>query len=215
MSVVFAVTLTMALLGAGLGIARARRAAADGTAVHADHAQPLQQGAVRWIGLCLLLGGGLGVQLVEGRYPPLSRVDLLVPALPLGLALAAGLALALGRRAPLLANGPFALLGVPALTYALLGAVNGAFDGAAVEVRAVTVVEKRVHTQRNDGRRHVLVLQAAGAPATPLAMTVDAHTFAAIAVGRDSALLTTHRGRLGIRWAEPSRDLNPLPPAAP
>lgn len=208
MSPILIVTLTIAmtLVGAALGIARARRAEAGDVAVMDPRrfGEPAL-GASRWAGLLLLLLGAAGVQMVEAFYPPLSRVDLLSCALPLGLALAAGAAPWLVRTGRLLPNLLLMALATPALTYALLAAVNGAGDAAAGMARHMTIVETHERVLRNGARRHVVVLEAADGSLPSLELTIDrpART--------GPAVLTTYPGLLGVPWSRPSRDLRVTP----
>lgn len=208
MSPILIVTLTIAmtLVGVALAIARARRAAAGDVAVMDPRrfgAPAL--GAPRWAGLLLLLLGAAGVQLVEAHFPPLSRATLLSCALPLGLALAAGAVPWLARTGRLLPNLILMALAAPALTYALLAAVNGAGDGAAGIARHMTIVETHERVLRNGARRHIVVLDAADRSLPRLELTVD------MPVETGPAVLTTYPGLLGVPWSRPSRDLRVTP----
>jgi hypothetical protein len=203
---ILTLTIAMTLVGAALGIARARRAAAgDVTVLSLRRVGTPPLVAVRWAGLCLLLLGGAGVQMVEAFYPPLSRVALLSFALPLGLALAAAAAPWLARNGCLLPGLLVMALATPALTYALLAAINGAGDGAAGIARHMTIVETHERVLRNGVRRHVIVLDAADRSLPRMELTVDTP------VETGPAVLTTYPGLLGVPWSRPSRDLRVAP----
>lgn len=209
MTLVLTLATMMALCGAGLAYARVRRAASEGTPrVHAWPARGPRNGGARFMGLALLLAGGCAAQAAEQLFMPLSRPELLkLAALP-ALLVVATLGLRLHRRRALLPGGVFALLGAALLVYALVIGANGALDGAAPVTERVTVLDKERLRSGRDGLRHVTLVQRAGA-ATPVALTVDVATWDAIAVGRDSAVLTTRLGRLGVRWVEGDHALLP------
>ncbi len=209
MSLVLTLITMMALCGAGLAYARARRAAGEGAPrVHAWPARGPRNGGARLMGLALLIAGACAAQAAEQLFMPLSRPELLkLAALP-ALLVVATLALRLQRRRALLPGGVFALLGAALLVYAFIVGANGALDGAAPVTERVTVLDKERLRSGRDGLRHVALVQRAGA-ATPVALTVDVATWDAVAVGHDSAVLTSRRGRLGVRWVEGDRTLLP------
>ncbi len=210
MSVLVGVTLLMALLGAGLGIVRARRMVDGESPLRVFAARGMSR-ATGSLGVLVLAAGGLGVQLVEHRSPPLARADMLSLAVPAGLLLASVVAAWLARAKQLKSGGLFALLGAPLIVYTLIAGANGALDLTAPVTQRVSVLDKRQLPQKNNGIAYSLVVQTADIAASPLWLRVDAATWLAIPVGRDSALLTTRAGGLGVRWVDPARFMQPAP----
>lgn len=206
------VTTLMALFGVGLAYARVRRAVAAGARpVHVHPARGLRGVGPRSLGLALLIAGGLGAQLVEQLFTPLSRSSLLQLAAPPAAILVAALVAWLSCRRAWSSAALYAVLGAPLFVYALIGVANAALDGAAPVTERVTVLDKQRLPGAQAGVHHVALVQRADAK-KPVSLRVDAGTWDRILVGRDSAELTTRAGRFGVRWLDGAHPLRPLPP---
>lgn len=202
MLLILGVTTLMALLGVGLAYAQVRRAVASGTRpVHVFPSRGPRGAGSRALGLALLLAGGLGAQLAEQLFTPLSRPALLQLAAPPAAIVVAALVGWLSCRRAWSSGAVYAVLGAPLLVYALVGVANGALDGAAPVTERVTVVDKQRLPGEHAAARHLALVQRADA-ARPVSLKIDAATWDAVPVGRDSAVLITRAGRFGVPWIE-------------